>query len=558
MNRTLAALLFLAVFSPAALPAAPPPDPVLARVGDEPVTASQLEREFTDRHAGHARFLGGESEVREFLDKVIDRRLLLQEAYRLGLDRVPAVATAADAWAENKAVEWLLDREITARARPSEAAIRAAWEERTTTLYRVSQIVVATREEAERLAAELRAGADFGELAREHSTARSRFAHGALGEVGWGTMSPEWEAVVFALAPGETSAPFASPEGWQLVRLEARRSVEKPDFAMARGRIAKILETRARADRRQQYGAELWKRYRVQAAPEAALEPAALTRLQASAPATVLYRWQGGELDLGTFATGLDLAALAAQPAPAARAELERLLRLTVNDALVRLEVRARRVVAEPSLAPELRHHREGLMESVLYADHVLKGVTIPEARIRAWYDEHRDELKSPERRRTSQILVGSLEEAAALRQRWVTGEAFAELAKAASRDPVSAAQGGDLGWITAAETPPEFAAVLSLPAGAVTMPIRSQLGWHLIQVTEIEPAAAESFAQAHDRIRERLFEEEKRARRAEWVRRLREVTPVTIDQRAIERFVASLERSGAAPPAHPVAPVHP
>ncbi|OQC34083.1 MAG: Chaperone SurA [Acidobacteria bacterium ADurb.Bin051] len=89
-------------------------------------------------------------------------------------------------------------------------------------------------------------------------------------------------------------------------------------------------------------------------------------------------------------------------------------------------------------------------------------------------------------------------------------------------------------------------------------MPIRSQLGWHLIQVTEIEPAAAESFAQAHDRIRERLFEEEKRARRAEWVRRLREVTPVTIDQRAIERFVASLERSGEAPPAHPVAPVHP
>ncbi|NLN12023.1 MAG: hypothetical protein GX178_10505, partial [Acidobacteria bacterium] len=371
MNRTLAALLFLAFFSPAALPAAPPPDPVLARVGDEPVTATQLEREFTDRHAGHARFLGGESEVREFLDKVIDRRLLLQEAYRLGLDRVPAVATAADAWAENKAVEWLLDREITARARPSEAAIRAAWEERTTTLYRVSQIVVATRDEAERLAAELRAGADFGELAREHSTARSRFARGALGEVGWGTMSPEWEAVVFALAPGETSAPFASSEGWQLVRLEARRSVEKPDFAMARGRIAKILETRALADRRQQYGAELWAKYRVQPTPEAGLEPAALARLQASAPATVLYRWQGGALDLGTFATGLDLAALAA--VPAARAELERLLRLTVNDALVRLEVRARRVLAEPDLAPELRHHREGLMESVLYADHVLK-----------------------------------------------------------------------------------------------------------------------------------------------------------------------------------------
>ncbi|KAB2956988.1 MAG: hypothetical protein F9K18_12970 [Thermoanaerobaculia bacterium] len=554
-----ALLLFAPVLAALAVApsAAPAADLVLARVDGEPVTASEVDVEFTARHAGHAKFMGGPKEIREFLDKVIDRRLLLQEAYRLGLDGIPAVHERVAAYAENRGVQELIAREIKAKAKPTEAEILDAWEKRTTTLYQVLQIVVATREDAEDVARRLASGADFGELARERSIARTRFRGGMIPSVGWGTMSPEWEAAVFALEPGQTSAPFETAEGWEIVRLVNRRAVEKPDLGKARGRISTILEQRGLEARRRAFSEELWAKYHARLAPGVEFRPAAIAALAKSAPATVLATWDGGALDLATFATGLDLDGLAAQPGRAAQAELDRLVRFTVNDGLVRREVVARALASTPEVARDVRRYQENLMEQVLYADHVLKGLVVGEEEVRAWFDAHPDEFRAPERRRTAQIVVGTKEEAERLRARLAAGEEFGALAREASLDTASAAAGGDLGWTSSQEVPAEFSEVLALPTGETSAPIQSKHGWHLMQVTEIEAPRPMSYEEARDGLRDRLFERRKTERRAEWVRKLRAVTPVEIDQQAIEKLAADKEDAGDAPPSHGVPAAH-
>ncbi|KAA0890268.1 molecular chaperone SurA [Pusillimonas sp. ANT_WB101] len=71
------------------------------------------------------------------------------------------------------------------------------------------------------------------------------------------------------------------------------------------------------------------------------------------------------------------------------------------------------------------------------------------------------------------------------LRQRILNGESFEDLAKRYSED-ASAPQGGDLGWLTPGETVPAFEqAMNALQPGQVSEPVRSQFGWHLIQVIE-------------------------------------------------------------------------
>ncbi|PLC55411.1 molecular chaperone SurA [Pollutimonas nitritireducens] len=71
------------------------------------------------------------------------------------------------------------------------------------------------------------------------------------------------------------------------------------------------------------------------------------------------------------------------------------------------------------------------------------------------------------------------------LRQRIVNGEKFEDLAKRSSED-VTAPQGGDLGWLTPGETVPAFEqAMNALEPGQISEPIKSQFGWHLIQVLE-------------------------------------------------------------------------
>jgi len=71
----------------------------------------------------------------------------------------------------------------------------------------------------------------------------------------------------------------------------------------------------------------------------------------------------------------------------------------------------------------------------------------------------------------------------ARLRERIEQGADFAELARVHSED-ATAAKGGDLGWITSGDTVPEFErAMNALADGAVSQPIQTPFGWHLVQV---------------------------------------------------------------------------
>lgn len=71
------------------------------------------------------------------------------------------------------------------------------------------------------------------------------------------------------------------------------------------------------------------------------------------------------------------------------------------------------------------------------------------------------------------------------IKERLDGGEDFAELAKLYSED-TSASSGGDLGWLSPGDTVPEFEKTMNaLLPGQVSDPVKSQFGWHLIQVLE-------------------------------------------------------------------------
>ncbi len=71
------------------------------------------------------------------------------------------------------------------------------------------------------------------------------------------------------------------------------------------------------------------------------------------------------------------------------------------------------------------------------------------------------------------------------LRERVVAGTDFAELARLHSED-ASATKGGELGWVAAGDTVPEFERVMNaLRDSEVSLPIQTPFGWHLVQVLE-------------------------------------------------------------------------
>lgn len=81
----------------------------------------------------------------------------------------------------------------------------------------------AVRERAEAVLAEVRAGADFAELAREHSEDTSAEGGGDLGLFGRGAMVPEFEQAAFALPVGGTSDLVRSTYGFHIIKLTDRQ-----------------------------------------------------------------------------------------------------------------------------------------------------------------------------------------------------------------------------------------------------------------------------------------------------------------------------------------------
>ncbi len=149
------------------------------------------------------------------------------------------------------------------------------------------------------------------------------------------------------------------------------------------------------------------------------------------------------------------------------------------------------------------------------------KAVEVRDEEVKAFYDAYADRyFLEEERVKIEHILVkveatASPEEderarvkAAGLYQRLKKGESFKKLAKAYSEGP-SAAQGGELGWITRGQTVPPFEEVaFALKAGEISEPVRTDFGWHIIRVEERRDARQLPFEEAREQALTMVVEE--------------------------------------------------
>ena len=109
-----------------------------------------------------------------------------------------------------------------------------------------------------------------------------------------------------------------------------------------------------------------------------------------------------------------------------------------------------------------------------------------------------------------------------ALKERIDNGGDFAEIARTNSVD-LSASKGGDLGWVYAGDTVPEFERAMdALKIGEISAPIQSPFGYHLIQVQE---RRTEEASKERQRLVARQVLRERKADEAyqDWVRQIRD-----------------------------------
>jgi len=150
----------------------------------------------------------------------------------------------------------------------------------------------------------------------------------------------------------------------------------------------------------------------------------------------------------------------------------------------------------KPFTAQEVR----SLTIAILASENLAKDITISDDQLRAEYDAKGDQLVEPEKRDLLQVIL----------QDETKAKELAAAAKA-SGNLVSAAkpygkQVVPLNGTEEANLPPELAKpVFALKANDVSAPIKTGLGWHVLQLRKIHPAAKPDFAAIKDSLRERM-----------------------------------------------------
>jgi peptidyl-prolyl cis-trans isomerase C len=249
-------------------------DPVVAKVEGTEIRQSDLA--LAEEDLGANLPPGAEDQRREqLLAYVVDITLVAKAA------EAKKVGDGKDfqqrlAFARNKL---LMERLLTdeGKAAANDEAMRKVYDEAKSQMkpeeeVRARHILVESEEEANKLLADIKGGADFAELAKTKSKDPSAAAGG--GDLGYFTkeqMVPEFAEVAFKMSPGQLSNPVKSQFGWHLIKVEDKRTKPMPEFDQVKDQIQTFVTRRAQAE----YVSKLRETAKVERLDKSATPPAA-------------------------------------------------------------------------------------------------------------------------------------------------------------------------------------------------------------------------------------------------------------------------------------------
>lgn len=171
-------------------------------------------------------------------------------------------------------------------------------------------------------------------------------------------------------------------------------------------------------------------------------------------------------------------------------------------------EAQKRGLSASEDVKAQMELARQTILIRELFADFQKKN-PVSDADLKAEYDKF-VATNSGKEYKARHILVEKEDEAKDIVARLKKGDKFDELAKKLSKDPGSGAKGGDLDWANASSYVAEFSqAMIKLEKGQLTQePVKSQFGWHVIQLDDTRDAKLPPFEELKPQISQQLTQQ--------------------------------------------------
>jgi len=280
---------------------------------------------------------------------------------------------------------------------------------------------------------------------------------------------------------------------------------------------------------------------------------------------TVIAEFEGGKVTAEEINTFIDYIATFN---PMAKMELqdpakkEMLINQIIESAVLANAARAAGIDKDPDVIRITNLQINGLLASN-YFNKKIKTLTekaaVTDADLQKYYASHASEFDQT-KVKVRHIIVPTEQEARELYAKVTANPAsFAAVAKASSKDPGSAAQGGDLGWVSRGSMVPEFEKVaFSLQKGQISEPFQTRFGWHIVMVDDKSELSVMPFEQVKESIRAKLTEAKKKEVGDKAMADLKKKSKLKVNKDLFSKVGDQQAMPGmpmGAPPAQPSAP---
>src|SRR4030043_1688305 len=247
----------------------------LAKVGNVTITQAELEREIKNLPDFAQKIFAGIGGKERFLNELVKKELLYQEALKKGLDKNTEYLKKVEDFKKITLIGQLLEKEIESKAKVTDQDVKDYYEKNKEDFAPVSQIrmsliLVKTEEEAKKILERLNKGEDFAKVAKKSSVDLNSAKNGGdMGYLSRGQMTSELEAVAVRLKTGEVSEPIKTQSGYQIIKVTDKKLGSVVEFERVKNFISQQLSAEKQKEVFDSYIESLKKSYKVDINKEA-------------------------------------------------------------------------------------------------------------------------------------------------------------------------------------------------------------------------------------------------------------------------------------------------
>jgi parvulin-like peptidyl-prolyl isomerase len=468
---------------------------ILALVDNDPITRGDLVYSIQVEHRREGLSSADKLDISQFIQKQINDRLIVHEAYRMGLDKEPGIRNAVRSYITRESVVKLHREDILQKISITDQDIKQYYKENYKQFF-LGVIEFRSEEEALDVLERVKENNNFMKLADEYP---SRFQKNDSGEVVLtkSSMSSKIVDIISDMKTGQTSGVFSINNSYYIIKLIRIKDPSDESFPKFRNSIVKTLMKERENELSQAYFEYLRKKI-----------PNNINREILSFLLSEENADKLDELvhDKRTLAEAADSILTVGQflitvKKTRGMKPSEQMIDNWINTKLVDHEALSRHYEKSPDLMSSINNYRHSLLKKYFINRVINPMMIISDDELKDYYQKNLKDYLNPARYKIQQITVKNMDDASYVIDALRDGASFSWLAKMKSTD-IFAGNGGLRGWVTSEEVPATAKSILdTLDPGDLSPALPSETDYIIIRMREKIEEKAKDFNVVRDDV---------------------------------------------------------